>query len=100
MWHASAALQLLQGPAPVNHERTGLSLRLLAVVIAALKGAGDASLGQWVEYGASAVHLRRRLSTQEEALVGPVIDVRNTEEGERRWRAAQRYLPSFVQREW
>ena len=51
-----------------------------------LDGVGDASLGEWVE-AVTAFHLRRRLSKQEELLVGPVVDIRGTPEAWRRFKA-------------
>lgn len=45
-----------------------------------LEGVGDASLGEWIEETAAAVHVRRRLSAMEFPLVGPVLDIRGTEE--------------------
>lgn len=57
-----------------------------------LDGYGDASLGEWEEKGASAFHLRRRLSDAEAALVGPVVDVRGTEEAGRRVFAVRKWV--------
>lgn len=44
--------------------------------------------------GERAVHLRRRLSIREAQGVGPVCDVRTTDEGARRFARAQRYVPA------
>lgn len=47
----------------------------------ALRGAGDRALGEWQEAGSpgsGVVHVRRRLTPAEAALVGPVVDVRGT----------------------
>ena len=51
----------------------------------ALNGVGDASLGEWIEYGnGGVVHVRRRLSVAEAEMVNPLRDIRGTEEeGER-----------------
>lgn len=43
-----------------------------------------------------AYHVRRRLSFEEAGRVGPVVDVRDTEEGRARMDAVKRYIP----REW
>lgn len=58
-----------------------------------LSGIGDAAAGEWWEVGDIAMHLRRRLTTGEAALVGPVCDVRGTPDAERRLRAMWPYLP-------
>jgi len=51
---------------------------------AELTGVGDATLGEWAEVGRVAFHVRRRLSAEEAAVVGPVKDIRGTPEaGER-----------------
>jgi hypothetical protein len=49
-----------------------------------LDGYGDAAAGEWTEEGINTFHLRRRLTVDEAELVGPVVDVRRTEEGARR----------------
>jgi hypothetical protein len=49
-----------------------------------LSGVGDASLGEWREWTGRAFHLRRRLSVREQRDVGPVVDVRGSEEARRR----------------
>jgi hypothetical protein len=58
------------------------SLRLAK---AALRGVGDARLGEWVERGGNGIyHVRRRLSAEEQAVVGEARDIRGTgEERER-----------------
>jgi len=61
---------------------------------AALAGVGEASLGEWDEYGGFAFHVRRRLSVTEAASVGPVVDVRGTPDGRRRCAAMARYVPA------
>lgn len=45
---------------------------------------GDARLGEWREPARAAFHLRRRLSETEQAVVGPVADIRGTEEARQR----------------
>ena len=57
-----------------------------------LEGVGDESLGQWSERGRLAFHLRRRLSREEEQLVGKPVDVRHTAEAWRRLREASVFL--------
>jgi hypothetical protein len=85
VWHASAA------PDPINIYLPEDVLRRFA--LEALKGVGDASLGEWQAMGDSAYHVRRRLSTVEQRRVGPVVDVRGTPEAERRYARVLRYLP-------
>lgn len=74
MWHASVAAHGLPlGPATLERRAR-----------AELDGVGDAELGEWTDWTGRAFHLRRRLSASEEAVVGPVIDIRRTEEARRR----------------
>lgn len=63
-----------------------------------LSGVGSASLGQWTEIGEIAVHLRRRLTEEEAAAVGPVVDVRGTWEGTKRINRIRKYLSPSMQR--
>ena len=54
-----------------------------------IKGVGDAELGEWVERsqresGQLFVHVRRRVTPEEEAVCGPVVDVRGQPEMYRR----------------
>lgn len=74
VWHASVAGSLLKAVLWQEAERQ-------------LEGVGDASLGEWRETGAKAVHIRRRLSEREQRAVGPVMDIRRS--GEARMRAAR-----------
>lgn len=67
--------------------------RLFPLAERALLGVGDRTLGEWREIGTIAVHLRRRLSTTEEAIVGPVVDVRGTWEHTKRLNRVRRFLP-------
>lgn len=62
------------------------------IVRRALRGVGDAALGEWTEQG-TALHLRRRLTHAEAALVGPVRDIRDTEEERMRMEALLAALP-------
>jgi hypothetical protein len=71
----------------------GHESELLGVCMGALDGVGDPKLGEWVEVGETAMHLRRRLNPIEQASVGPVVDVRGTPEGQRRMDRARRFLP-------
>lgn len=76
MWHASVGV----GP--------GYGRALLRrIVRQTLDGVGDASRGEWVEYNARAYHLRRRLSVEEEAVIGPAVDIRGSDEHRQRWDA-------------
>lgn len=77
MWHAS-----VRKVAGKNHRRD-----LLPLALRVLAGVGDARLGQWEEFTGYALHLRRRLTQEEEAAVGPAIDLRGTDEWQRRLEA-------------
>lgn len=59
--------------------------RLREIAFEALEGVGDATLGEWEEWTGHAFHVRRRLSADEAERVGPVLDVRGTEEARRRF---------------
>lgn len=84
VWHASVA----------SHHSVGASPdRLLGIAAAVLTAVGDAHLGEWRELGDVAVHLRRRLTPAEAAVVGPVRDVRGTWEAQKRVARMERYLP-------
>lgn len=78
---------------PVWHCSVRHPARDAAIEIAynALQGIGDANLGQWGEWH-TAFHLRRRLSAKEAEAIGPVVDIRNTTEAWRRFKA----LPAFI----
>jgi hypothetical protein len=67
----------------------GLSTRALVEPDAdrVLRGLGDPRLGEWREWtGTGYLHIRRRLSAAEQARVGPVADIRGTEEARARAR--------------
>lgn len=49
----------------------------------ALAGVGDAALGEWTDRG-TAFHIKRRLTPQEQQLVGEPRDIRGTNEEEQR----------------
>lgn len=74
VWHASAA--------PTRFALGEATLRERA--LAALLGVGDTLRGEWYEWSGRVYHVRRRLTEEEERLVGPVVDVRGTPEGARR----------------
>lgn len=80
MWHAS-----------VGKSGDAASRRLKALTV--LAGVGDASLGEWFSDSPVASHVRRRLSESEAALIGPVVDVRGTDEGASRVSRMAQYLP-------
>ena len=82
VWHASVASQRLFIP---DTEKRRIAFDLL-------EGYGDASLGEWEELGKGFFHLRRRLSDEEAELVGPVVDVRGTEEAGRRVWAVRKWV--------
>lgn len=81
VWHVSVSGQRLQLP----------DSELLRIAYETLGNHGDASLGEWVERG-RAMHLRRRLSDHEAEAVGPVIDVRGTDEARRRVAAVRKWI--------
>ena len=82
MWHASIS----------GYGRSVDTLRAKALSV--LAGVGDAALGQWEEPGDMALHLRRRLTAAEAARVGPIVDVRGTPEGLKRFEQMRRYVPA------
>lgn len=67
---------------------------LRRMALSALSGVGDETLGQWEEMGKTAFHLRRRLTPDEAAAVGEVVDVRGTPEGDRRRRPFAGLMPA------
>jgi hypothetical protein len=66
---------------------------LRSMALGALRGVGDAGLGQWLEMGETAFHVRRRLTADEQAKVGDVVDVRGTPEADRRRRPVAGLVP-------
>jgi hypothetical protein len=74
VWHVSTA----------GHQPDVTQAEVRAAAYAILDGYGDASLGEWEEIGRTAFHLRRRLSAAEQQRVGPVVDIRGTDEAVRR----------------
>jgi len=67
VWHASVAGTLISAPLERQAERQ-------------LQGVGDASLGEWREWSGKAFHIRRRLTEREQRTVGPVMDIRRSDE--------------------
>jgi hypothetical protein len=69
---------------PVWHASASARSQSLAwqLALTALRGVGEASLGEWREVGERAVHVRRRLTDEERALAGglEVRDIRGTGE--------------------
>jgi hypothetical protein len=67
VWHASG--------------RGGDLIASQRIAIFALKGVGDARRGEWRERGRGGVyHIRRRLSAEEQLLVGEARDIRGSVE--------------------
>jgi hypothetical protein len=89
VWHCSVS----------RGDRTSQRLEALSV----LAGVGDPVAGEWWEVGELATHLRRRLTDAEATSIGPVVDVRGTEEATKRMKAIWSYLPErgreFAERE-
>lgn len=83
VWHASVA----------RIGQRGSTGRLLPVALAALHGLGDSALGEWHESSEIAYHIRRRLSVLEQKEVGPVIDIRGTDEARRRLAKVRQWVP-------
>ncbi len=86
VWHASVSSRLYG----IDHAK------YFDVAELALRGVGDATLGEWREVGGVAVHLRRRLTVAEmrDAGIEAVCDVRGTEEFTRRLQAMRPHLPA------
>jgi hypothetical protein len=69
-------------------------LELKGAVLVALAGVGNKGLGEWWEWNGRCMHLRRRLSLEEQAeFVGPVVDCRGTDEWQRRLDLMKGVLP-------
>jgi hypothetical protein len=90
VWHASVAPR--PGVSVAGLDPLGRAL-LESRARDLLEGVGDAKRGEWVEVSARAIHVRRRLSADEERLVGPAIDIRGTPEVEQRLCAVRAILP-------
>ena len=92
VWHVSVA-----GRQPVMARRI--------IALNQLVGVGARRLGEWWEVTEMAVHLRRRLSSAEQELVGNVVDIRGTPEAVLRIsRVPARFLrmipPDMLRAEW
>jgi hypothetical protein len=91
VWHASVSLRPVKRWFPAVLE----SLARLE-----LEGVGDATLGEWVESeqipGSMILHYRKRLTPEEQAIVGPVIDVRGTPMHDLRAKLALTWLPRGI----
>lgn len=59
----------------------------------ALRGVGSIRLGEWIEEGNRALHVRRRLTETEQIQVGAVVDIRGTPEAAERLAAVEMWLP-------
>lgn len=62
-----------------------------SAAVTELIGVGTAQ--QWEEKGERAYHIRRRLTPKEQARVGPVLDIRGTDEARRRFEVVRQWLP-------
>ena len=71
VWHCSVAGSILKAVLEKEAERQ-------------LSGVGDASLGEWREWSGKAFHIRRRLTGREQRTVGPVEDIRRSDEARMR----------------
>jgi len=71
------------------------SLDLQRIALCALEGVGNARLGEWREFTGKAFHIRRRLRPTEEMLIGPVIDLRSSQEGVERFERMKPFIPAF-----
>ncbi len=91
VWHTSIAARY---PLIVNREAT-----LFRLAMEQLEGVGDPSLGEWRETGDIAVHLRRRLTSDEIAAstIHEVCDIRGTPEYTQRIQQIKPFLPAPMQ---
>lgn len=90
VWHASVAAY------PIGARVSARVLRRVAFTV--LASVGDRAAGQWEELGDVAFHLRRRLTAEEQASVGPAIDVRGTKEATSRLAAMPADLMAYALR--
>lgn len=88
MWHASVSYRGRFDP-PVGERERRATL--------ALRGVGDADLGQWVMATPVAAHMRRRLSDAEVERSGLVVrDIRRTTEANDRYIALPRQVQALI----
>lgn len=59
---------------------------------------GDASLGEWQEWSGYAYHVRRRMTSTEQLLVGEAVDLRGTAEAWGRLEACRDEIPAEMVR--
>ena len=78
----------------MNHRKIEPSI-LRAIALKEIQGVGDATHGQWEEVPewGIAYHIRRRLSAGEEAITGPAVDIRGTEDAVARAMVVIRQCP-------
>jgi hypothetical protein len=88
VWHASVA----------GLRRRPHKLEMRGRALVALAGVGDKTLGEWHEWTGRAYHVRRRLTAEEQSLVGEAIDLRGTDEWAIRYEAAKAMLPAPMSR--
>jgi hypothetical protein len=91
VWHASAATTLKLQFGDTNRWLEKRAREALLHV-------GNASMGEWVEHTGRAVHVRRRLTLEEEARVGPAVDLRGSAEAREIYDRTYRRLPSSMWR--
>jgi hypothetical protein len=84
VWHASIAA----------HSSVVTSEVLRRTAYAELDGVGDPAAGEWEDPRDGVFHLRRRLTVDEQATVGPAVDIRGTWEATKRHRRVARWLPA------
>lgn len=60
---------------------------------------GDPALGEWVEWTGYAYHIRRRLTPEEQTIVGPIVDVRDTDDGRLRVQRMWKWIGPLVELE-
>lgn len=86
-------------PCPVWHSSAASSSRRIGqtelhrIALRYLAGVGDKDGGEWHEWTGYAIHVRRRLTVEEQASIGDALDCRGTEEGQRRFDAVKAILP-------
>lgn len=88
VWHASVSF-------PFCRDEDEPILRALA--LAELAGVGDPATDRH-EWTGRAYHVRRRLTAEEQAGIGPALDCRGTAEWSKRYYGAVRELPEPAKR--